>query len=100
MKRFGALSLDTVVWIALCFAVLLIIGVGFWFFHGPSITVANHPQESSAPISALTGTPCSDPTRRPVAVMLTSDPEARPLSGLEQADMVFEMPVTPNGITR
>jgi hypothetical protein len=32
--------------------------------------------------------------------MLASDPEARPLSGIASADMVFEMPVTPNGITR
>ena len=32
--------------------------------------------------------------------MLASDSEARPLSGIGQADMVFEMPVTPNGITR
>ena len=32
--------------------------------------------------------------------MISSDLEARPLSGLADADMVFEMPVTPNGITR
>jgi hypothetical protein len=32
--------------------------------------------------------------------MLSSDSEARPLSGLSAADLVFEMPVTPNGITR
>jgi hypothetical protein len=43
---------------------------------------------------------CEHPKSRPVAVMLSSDPEARPLSGISQADIVFEMPVTPNGVTR
>jgi hypothetical protein len=51
-------------------------------------------------MSPLTGLPCQNPTERPVAVMLASDPQARPLSGLAAADMVFEMPVTPDGITR
>jgi hypothetical protein len=32
--------------------------------------------------------------------MLASDPEARPLSGIGAADLVVEMPVTPNGVTR
>lgn len=32
--------------------------------------------------------------------MLASDPIARPLSGIGQADLVIEMPVTPNGVTR
>lgn len=43
--------------------------------------------------------PC-DPTIRPIAVMISSDPEARPLSGLSDAEIIFEMPVTDNGITR
>lgn len=54
----------------------------------------------TGPVSAITGEPCEDVDRRPIAVMLASDPEARPLSGLNSADMVFEMPVTPDGITR
>lgn len=41
-----------------------------------------------------------DSNTRPIAVMISSDPEARPLSSISQADMIFEMPVTPNGITR
>lgn len=49
---------------------------------------------------ALTGAPCPEPTRRPVAVMLASDPVARPLAGISQADLVIEMPVTPDGVTR
>ncbi len=50
--------------------------------------------------STLTGLPCPDVDIRPIAVMMASDPEARPLSGISQADMVFEMPVDPTGITR
>ena len=48
----------------------------------------------------ITGLPCNYASYRPLAVMLSSDPEARPLSGISQADTVFEMPVTPNGVTR
>lgn len=44
-------------------------------------------------------TKCQNPMR-PVAIMLSSDKEARPLAGIAQADIVFEMPVTDNGITR
>ena len=51
-------------------------------------------------ISSITGLACSGADVRPIAIMLASDPEARPLSGISQADMVFEMPVDPTGITR
>ncbi len=50
--------------------------------------------------SSITGLNCPNTNIRPLAVMLASDPEARPLSGISQADMVFEMPVDPTGITR
>lgn len=50
--------------------------------------------------SLITGQECPEANNRPIAVMLASDIEARPLSGLSQADIVFEMPVAPNGITR
>ena len=39
-------------------------------------------------------------SQRPIAVMLASDPVVRPLSGLSQADLVFEMPVNQDGVTR
>lgn len=55
---------------------------------------------STATVGSLTGEVCPQPTRRPVAVMLASDPIARPLSGVSQADLVIEMPVTPDGVTR
>ncbi len=38
--------------------------------------------------------------RRPIAVMLGNDPVARPLAGLSKADMVIEMPVLINDVTR
>ncbi|PJE51162.1 MAG: hypothetical protein COV29_02720 [Candidatus Yanofskybacteria bacterium CG10_big_fil_rev_8_21_14_0_10_36_16] len=50
--------------------------------------------------SALAGIECDNAERRPIAVMIAMDPEARPLSGLSNADMVFEMIVAPSGITR
>ncbi|MEK7515261.1 MAG: DUF3048 domain-containing protein [Patescibacteria group bacterium] len=37
---------------------------------------------------------------RPWAVMLSGDALTRPLSGIASASVVFEMPVTPNGVTR
>ena len=49
---------------------------------------------------SLSGVECEQGTRRPVAVMLASDPEARPLAGVGSADMVIEMPVTEGGVTR
>lgn len=55
---------------------------------------------STSTVGSLTGEVCPQPTRRPVAVMLASDPIARPLSGVSQADLVIEMPVTPDGVTR
>jgi len=60
------------------------------------------PQEELRSVSSLTGLPCNTTTRRPMAVMLASDPVARPLSGISQADVVVEMPVTPgpNEVTR
>lgn len=51
-------------------------------------------------VSPLTGTACSEPLRRPVAVMLSGDAQARPLSGIAQADWVVEMPVVTGSIAR
>ena len=50
--------------------------------------------------SSITGLDCPGADVRSITVMLASDPEARPLSGISQADMVFEMQVDPTGITR
>jgi hypothetical protein len=90
-------SLDTTVWIAISIAGLAILIFIVWIFSGTSITVIN---QGASATSKITGLPCANANKRPLAVMLASDPEARPLSGLSAADIVFEMPVTPNGITR
>ena len=50
--------------------------------------------------SPLTGMECATANARPFAIMISSDKEARPLSGIGEADMVFEMPVVDNGFTR
>lgn len=51
-------------------------------------------------VGPLSGVECANGASRPWAIMMPSDPEPRPLAGLGQADMVFEMPVTENGVTR
>lgn len=43
---------------------------------------------------------CENPAQRAIAVMIASDRQTRPLSGLSDADMVFEMPVVTDSITR
>lgn len=48
----------------------------------------------------ITGMMCANGAKRPFAVMLAGDTAARPLSGIAQADVVVEMPVLTNGITR
>ena len=48
----------------------------------------------------INGVRCENAKVRPFAVMLAGDLEAWPLSGLASADLVVEMPVVTNGITR
>lgn len=43
---------------------------------------------------------CAIPKRRPIAVMIAEDAEARPLFGIGMADIVIEMPVVTGSITR
>jgi hypothetical protein len=57
-------------------------------------------EEIVSGVSFITGLPCVNADLRPMAVMLAADTEARPLSALSQADIVFEMPVTPNKMPR
>ncbi len=93
-------SLNTAVWVAVGIAGMFAVVLFFWIFRPLHIAIDNGGESLTATVGPLTGQPCSDVTRRPIAVMLASDPEARPLSGLTAADVVIEMPVTPNGITR
>jgi len=57
-------------------------------------------QEPSGPKSPISGVVCENGERRPLAVMLGGDTVARPLSGIGQADLVFEMQVIEGSITR
>lgn len=50
--------------------------------------------------SGLSGMPCEHPNRRTIGVMMAGDPINRPLSGASQTDMMFELPVLTNGVTR
>ena len=51
-------------------------------------------------LSPISGLPCKNYNRRPFAIMLAGDEVARPLSGLQPADMVIEMPVLISGMNR
>lgn len=61
---------------------------------------ASKPDEVQGPRSALSGLACENASARPIAVSLSGDREARPLSGISQADLVIEMPAVTGGITR
>lgn len=100
MRRVRMLDAMVVVAVTVAAAVGILFLV--WLVRGTTITVRNGGTVSyiGPAIGPLSGLPCPDSSRRPVAVMLASDFEARPLSGLGFADLVIEMPVTPNGITR
>jgi hypothetical protein len=85
---------------------ILVVG-GFAIANGKKeITITNGAAKISATPKpkategTLSGIECENGLRRPVAVMLASDPEARPLAGVGSADMVIEMPVTEGGVTR
>lgn len=51
-------------------------------------------------VSSISGLACANYDRRPIAVMLAMDPVTRPLSGVGQADLIIEMPVITDSITR
>ncbi|MBI3305486.1 DUF3048 domain-containing protein [Candidatus Parcubacteria bacterium] len=50
--------------------------------------------------SPFTGLPCPNAKSRPLAVMLSEDDAARPLSGITKADLVVEMPVVTGLVNR
>ncbi|MBI2676769.1 MAG: DUF3048 domain-containing protein [Candidatus Yanofskybacteria bacterium] len=90
---------------------ILLIGLGivgfiagwFLFFSNNKIEVKRGEamlEGMNFPESDLSGIKCEKAKVRPLAVMLASDPETRPLSGIGEADLVFEMPVTDGGVTR
>lgn len=60
----------------------------------------NDEEENEGERNLINGVRCENAKVRPFAVMLAGDLEAWPLSGLASADLVVEMPVVTNGITR
>lgn len=92
------LNLNKIIVVVSLMALALLIAFLFWWLGGSTIIGINNEREENP--ASLTGLNCDDYSRRPVAVMMASDPIARPLSGVGQADLVIEMPVTPDGITR
>ncbi len=79
--------------IPLVFALLL--GIFFLFFNSVDIPILGG---GGGGVIRSGETACA--TTRPWAVMLSGDVITRPLSGIASASIVFEMPVTPNGVTR
>ncbi len=74
----------------------------FYFDHSISVNPeeSEPKQEISEEISRLSGLACQNYNQRSLAVVLASDPAARPLAGLSVADLVIEMPVITGSITR
>ena len=57
-------------------------------------------EEEGKDKNSISGIKCGNAKARPFAVMHAGDLEAWPLSGISEADLVIEMPVVTNGITR
>ncbi len=86
--------------------IVIILGLIFvWQYSSRTIEINNQiagltTELNNNEVSPLSGLPCSNYQRRALAVVLANDPVARPLFGLSQADLVIEMPVITNSITR
>ncbi|MBI2669872.1 MAG: DUF3048 domain-containing protein [Candidatus Yanofskybacteria bacterium] len=89
------------IWIGAVVAIVLL-GFGLAKIDNKKIDILNSTSISDKKLnpSTVAGIECENYNARPFAVMLSSDKEARPLSGVGEADMVFEMPVVANGFTR
>jgi len=91
----------------LAFLIILII-LGAYFIFGSKGKVISIGGNGNASPSAtpeilrspISGLECANAGRRPIAVMVAGDAIARPLSGLSEADLVFNMPVITDSITR
>ncbi len=95
------INLNKILIISGVLAFAFIIAFFSWWWAG-EIEVTNGEIEAinNFTKSPISGIACENASRRPVASMLSSDEITRPLSGIGAADIVFEMPVTPDGVTR
>jgi len=93
--------------------VIAIVGIGSYFVFGnkvarkpielnnrnQSLTISTEPLNIGE-VSPISGLPCENWNRRPLAVMQPGDVTARPAAGFSEADMVIEMPVVTSSVTR
>ncbi len=91
---------------------IVLLGIGGYVVgqkNGGTININGSPSGEDKPVpsptpklstSPISGFACQNAARRPMAVMLAGDAVARPLSGLSEADLVFNMPVITNSMTR
>jgi hypothetical protein len=87
--------------LALFTMALVLIGALGAFFYTARIGERNILVEQNTEVADSEGKDeCANPKRRPIAVMIAEDREARPLSGIAYADIVVEMPVVTGSITR
>jgi len=92
-------------WVIILILVVLALGLIFvWHKNIWEISTKDNLIDSDnqiqGEISPLSGLTCQNYQRRPLAIVFANDPVARPLHGLSQADLVIEMPVITNSITR
>lgn len=90
--------------------VILLVSIIFYFSKNKKDTRSkqiqiNGLEEKTTPanqgnVSPITGVSCENWNKRTFAVMQPADVAARPLAGLSQADMVFEMSAVYGSITR
>jgi len=100
--------LTLILWGLSTLAIIGVITFGFYLERDIEITGPDQaksplfatPRAKSNAIGSLTGERCDNGQRRPIAVTIAGDPITRPLTGISMADLVVEMPVTPNGVTR
>ena len=93
--------------------VIAIVGIGSYFVFGnkvarkpielnnrnQSLTISTEPLNIGE-VSPISGLPCENWNRRPLAVMQPGDVTARPAAGFSEAGMVIEMPVVTSSVTR
>jgi hypothetical protein len=86
--------------------IILILAIGvflFWKIGGRSFEIIGSRESKSlnkGQPNPITGLECENYNQRPIAVMLATDPVTRPLSGISSADLVVEMAVITDSITR
>lgn len=103
LKIIYNLDLNKILIIGGAIVFIFVVSFFIWWLGGKGIEVNNDRDSeiiNNLPKSPLSGINCENSDKRPIAVMIASDPITRPLSGISQADIVFEIPVTPSGLTR